>query len=157
MTDIVRTRTVAAKPQAVWDLLADFGAISEWAGNVDHSCILEHTDDQAGGAVGTSRRIQAGRNTVVERIVELEAGSTLAYDIEGLPPRLRTVRNRWSLTPQGDASTLVSLTTTIEIGPRPPQRVAERVVSRVFARQSDTMLDGLAAALETHGQETRHV
>ncbi len=157
MTDIVRTRTIEAKQQAVWDVLADFGAISGWADNVDHSCILDHGDDRAGGAVGTTRRIQTGRNTVVERIIEHEAPMTFAYDIEGLPPRLRTVRNRWTLAPQGDAATVVSLTTTIEIGPRPPQQLAERVACRVFAKQSDTMLAGLAAAMQNRGQETSHV
>lgn len=147
MTATVRARTIAAKVQAVWDLLADFGAISSWADNVDHSCILEHAPD--GGAVGSSRRIQSGRMVVVERIVEHDPVNALAYDIEGLPSRLKTVRNRWSLEPQGDG-TAVTLTTTVEIGSRPPQKVAERVVGRVLAKQSDTMLAGLAKQLEKH-------
>ena len=156
MTDITRTRTIATKAQVIWDVLADFGAISGWADNVDHSCILEHgAEAGSGGAVGVTRRIQAGRNTVVERIVEHDAPTTLAYDIEGLPSRLRTVRNRWTLAPHDDGATVVSLTTTIEIGPRPPQRLAERIVCRFFARQSDTMLAGLAAQLDNTTKEQK--
>jgi len=32
-----RVATIGAPPEAVWATLADFDAISEWAGNVDHS------------------------------------------------------------------------------------------------------------------------
>lgn len=145
MTEISRTRTVAVEPQAAWDVLADFGAISGWAENVDHSCILE--PGAAGSPIGTTRRIQTGRNTLVERISEFDAPNALAYDIEGLPRRLRTVRNRWTLEPQGDA-TVVTLTTTVDVGPRPPQQLAARVISAVLARQSDVMLAGLAHHLE---------
>jgi carbon monoxide dehydrogenase subunit G len=148
VTEISRTRRVVAPQQAVWDLLADFGAISAWADNVDHSCFLRSGAD--GGAVGASRRIQTGRITVVERIAEHDAPRALAYDIEGLPARLRTVRNRWSLTPDGDGATVVSLTTTVDIGPRAPHQLAERVVSRVMAKQSDVMLAGIAARLEAN-------
>lgn len=146
MIEIARARRIAAAQRCVWEVLADFGAISAWADNVDHSCMLRSAAD--GGAVGASRRIQTGRITLVERILEHDAPRALAYDIEGLPPRLRTVRNRWSLTPDGSAATIVSLTTTVDIGPRPPQKLAERVVARVLAKQSDVMLAGIAAHLE---------
>lgn len=51
-----------APPARVWQVLAHFGAISAWAPNVDHSCLLTH---QAGG-VGAIRRIQTRRTTVGE-------------------------------------------------------------------------------------------
>lgn len=101
MTEIVRTRRIAAAQRTVWDVLADFGAISAWADNVDHSCMLGSAADGGG-----------------------------------------------SLTPDGGAATVVSLTTTVEIGPRPPQKLAARVVARVLAKQSDVMLAGIAAYLE---------
>jgi carbon monoxide dehydrogenase subunit G len=146
VTEIARARRIAATQQSVWDVLADFAAISAWADNVDHSCMLRSAAD--GGAVGASRRIQTGRITLVERIVEHDAPRALVYEIEGLPARLRTVRNRWSLIPDGGSATIVSLTTTVDIGPRPPQKLAERVVARVLAKQSDAMLADIAAYLE---------
>jgi len=42
VADISRSRTIAAQPQAIWDLLADFGSLSSWADNVDHSCVTNH-------------------------------------------------------------------------------------------------------------------
>lgn len=149
VAEISRSRTIAAHPQAIWDLLADFGSLSSWAKNVDHSCVLNHGPD--GGPLGTTRRVQVGRNAIVERITEFDPPATLAYRIEGLPTRLRKVTNRWVLRPAG-ATTVVTLTSTIEIGKNPLARVAERIVSRAMAMQSDTMLAGLA-----HRWENTHV
>ncbi|OBH88975.1 MULTISPECIES: SRPBCC family protein [unclassified Mycobacterium] len=145
MADIHRTRTIAARIGDIWETLADFGSISSWAGNVDHSCILYSGPD--GNPVGTTRRVQVKRDALVERITEFDPPRALGYDIEGLPSRLRRVANRWTLEPAA-ADTLVTLTSTVEIGPRSTQRVAERLLCRVLARQSAVMLAGLANRLE---------
>ena len=126
-------------------MLADFGSISAWASNVDHSCLLEHGDDPA--AVGTSRRVQVGRDTLVERITDSVAPTTLRYSIEGLPRPLGRVANRWTITPFGD-STAVTLTSTVDIGGNPLARVAEKAACRFMAKQSDVMLAGLARRVE---------
>lgn len=144
MTAISRTRTVAAAPAAVWEVLADFGAIASWAPNVDHSCLLEHGTTVA---VGATRRVQVGRDTLVERITEVTAPTTLAYDIEGLPRRLGRVANRWTLSAAG-AGTEVTLTSSVEMGGNPLAWVAERALCRFLAGQSQTMLAGLAAKVE---------
>jgi hypothetical protein len=96
---------------------------------------------------GTTRRVQVGRDTLVERITEFDPPQSLAYDVEGFPRRLRRLENRWTLRPAG-GGTSVTLTTTIEIGRNPVQRLAERAVARLSARQLDTMLTGLAHRLE---------
>jgi hypothetical protein len=150
MTDIQRTRTIAACVDDIWNVLADFGSISAWAGNVDHSCILHA--GRNGQPVGTARRVQVKRDALVERITEFEPPRALAYDIDGLPRRLRRVSNRWTLAPAvGTAparGTRVTLTSTVVIGPRPTQKLAERVLCRFLARQSAAMLAGLANRLE---------
>jgi carbon monoxide dehydrogenase subunit G len=145
-TNVSRTRTIAAAPQAVWDVLSDFGAIGTWVDGVDHSCLLRHRDD--GGLVGVARRIQMGRTTLVEEIVDAEPPSGLAYDILGLPRVLGRLRNRWRLETAAPASTEVVLTSSVDIGQGPLRKLAERVVCRVIARQSDRMLAGLAKRLE---------
>jgi hypothetical protein len=152
VSDISRSRTIAAPSQAVWDVLADFGAISTWVDNVGHSCLLNH--GPGGEPMGTTRRVQVGSNTLVERIIEFAAPTTLAYDIEGLPARLGKVANRWTLRPAGSSNlmTLVTLTSTLKMGSRPPARLAEKVLLRFVAKQSDQLLAGLAHRLEnTHG------
>ena len=144
MADIDRSRSIAANPNAVWDVLADFGSISSWADNIDHSCIL----NQGSEPIGTTRRVQIGRNALVEHITEFEPARTLAYDVEGLPKRVRRFNNRWSLRPVADGGTVVTLTSTVEIGSGPIRKLAERAVCRVQVRQSDIMLAGLANRLE---------
>jgi len=144
VADIDRSRTVAADPKEVWDVLADFGSISSWADNIDHSCILNHGSEP----IGTTRRVQIGRNALVEQITEFEPTRALAYDVDGLPKRLHRFNNRWSLRPADDGTTIVTLTSTVEIGSGPMQKLAERVVCRVQVRQSDVMLAGLANRLE---------
>jgi hypothetical protein len=108
--------------------------------------VLEH--GPTGTDVGTSRRIQVGRDTLVERITEFDQPVALAYTIEGLPRRLRRVTNRWSLTPVSATSTQVTLTTTVDIGANPVAQLAERALCRFMSTQSDAMLDGLTARVE---------
>jgi hypothetical protein len=146
---IHRSRGIAARPQQIWDVLADFGSISSWAATVDHSCIL--FSGPGGAPIGTARRVQVKRDTLVERIVEFDPPHALAYDIDGLPSRLRAVTNRWTLAPDGGgpaARTRVTLTSTIEIGLRPIQQLTERVLCRFLGRQNDVLLAGLAQRLE---------
>ncbi|OBH48864.1 cyclase [Mycobacterium mantenii] len=149
MTDIQRARTIAAPLEDIWNVLADFGSLSSWAANVDHSCVLH--SGRNGQPVGTARRVQVKRDALVERITEFEPTRALAYDIDGLPGRLRRVANRWTLAPAGGTpvpETRVTLTSTVEIGSGPTRKLAERVLCRFLARQSDTMLAGLANRLE---------
>jgi carbon monoxide dehydrogenase subunit G len=140
---IDRSRTIAAGPQAVWDVLADFASISAWADNIDHSCILNQGDEP----LGTTRRVQIGRNALVETITEFDTLRALAYAVDGLPTRVRRFTNRWRLRPVGDG-TAVTLTSTVEIGSAPWQKLAERAICRIQTRQSDIMLAGLAQRLE---------
>ena len=95
MADVSDEITINSPPDVVWAALADFGAISTWAPNVDHSCLTTEQDQ----GVGSVRRVQVGRNALLERVVEWDEGQTLAYEIEGLPPVVRSVTNRWHLTP----------------------------------------------------------
>jgi carbon monoxide dehydrogenase subunit G len=144
VADIDRSRTIVADPHAVWDVLADFGSISSWADNIDHSCILV----QGSEPVGTTRRVQIGRNALVEAITEFDPLRVIAYDVDGLPKRVRRFTNRWSLQPTGNAATIVTLTSTVEIGSGAVKMLAERAVRRVQIQQSDIMLAGLARRLE---------
>ena len=153
MTTVERSAFVAVPPADVWDVLADFGAISAWAPNVDHSCLL--TDGVAGP--GMVRRIQTGRTTILETVTEWSPPSTAApgtcsYRITGLPPVIRSVANSWRLTVAG-TGTQVELTSEIDAGPRPPQRAVAKVVGRKLAEASEQMLDGLSAHLESKAEQ----
>ncbi len=142
MIDVTRRIDVAASPEEVWAVLSDFGAISGWASTVDHSCLLTTTAE----GVGTARRIQIGRTTLVERVTDWQAPSRLSYRLEGLPPVVRSASNTWLIEPAA-AGAGVSVTSRIDAGPRPPQQIIARVVGRRMAQASDRMLAGLAERL----------
>lgn len=148
MTAVTRTATIARPVEDVWAVLADFGSISRWSPRVDHSVVITHGGSEAEVGIGAVRRIQTGRMTLLERVVVWDEPSTLAYAIEGLPPVVRAVRNEWQLTPDGAGRTTVALTSTIDCGPRPPQQLIARIVAWRLARESVSMLGGLAESLE---------
>jgi carbon monoxide dehydrogenase subunit G len=150
MATVEQTITINAPAAEVWAVLADFAAISAWAPNVDHSCLLsQQTDD-----VGMVRRIQTGRMTVVETVEHWEPGVSLRYAITGLPPVIRSVTNTWMLTPSPEG-TMVSLTTDVDAGSRPPQQGIAKIVGRKLGQASDQMLAGLRdQIMATSQQET---
>jgi carbon monoxide dehydrogenase subunit G len=135
-----RSVIVGAPPRAVWEVLADFGALARWVPEVDHSCLLHG----APAGLGSVRRVQVGRTTLLETVTVWSPPEHLAYDITGLPPALRHVANDWRLRPVDDG-TEVTLTTTVDAGPRPPQRLMARLVAFRMAKTSEAMLAGLAA------------
>ena len=138
MHEVAEALTVSQPTPDVWAALADFVAISRWASNVDHSCLTT----EAAAGVGATRRIQSGRTTVLETVIEWEPERRLAYSITGLPPVIRSVTNTWRLDERG-ATTGLTLTSSIDTGPRPPQQVVARLVGRVLAKASRQMLGGL--------------
>jgi len=138
VNSVERTGLIAAPIEAVWAVLADFASISSWAPNVDHSCLMSEQTE----GVGTVRRIQTDRSTIVETVESWEPGVTLTYRITGLPPVIKSVTNTWRLGASGD-STMVRLTTDIDTGPKPPQQMIAKVVGRRLAAASEQMIAGL--------------
>lgn len=141
MTEATRSAELDASVDEVWEVLGDFGAISGWASNIDHSCLIS---EQVEG-VGTVRRIQAGRTTVIERVTGWDPPSSLSYEIEGLP-LVRSVTNTWAIEPRGTGSR-VSLTSRVDAGPRPPQKLISAALARGMARASKVILAGLKERL----------
>ena len=76
MADVRRSRTIAAEPEAIWEVLADFGALSVWADGVDHSCVINSGEDA--DPLGLTRRVQIGRDTLDETITAFAPPRLLA-------------------------------------------------------------------------------
>jgi uncharacterized protein YndB with AHSA1/START domain len=146
-----RSRRLPARPEAVWAVLADFGDISRWAPDVDHSWMLSSGPT----GPGSRRRVQVGRAALVEEITVWDPPHHLAYVVRGLPRGAGTVTNHWRLRRDGSAGTHAAVTTTVNAGRRPPQRVVERVVARRLATASDGMLEGLAGELHPAASNER--
>jgi uncharacterized protein YndB with AHSA1/START domain len=138
-----RTRLLPAPVERVWEALEAFDEIAAWAPKVvDHSSTM----GGPGGGVGAARRIQSGRNVLIETVEAWDPPKRLLYRLDGLPGPIRRATNEWTLEAQADA-TVATLTTTVEVGPRPPHRLVERIALTRMAKVSDGLLDGLAAHL----------
>lgn len=152
-----RTRTIPAERSRVWDVLADFDRLADWAPNADHTCWLDEPAEDC-GMIGRARRVQAGRVVLVERITVWEPPARLAYDLGGLPPVVKSAVNEWRLVtdPSSVERTIVMLATHVDCGPRPPQQLVARLVGNRLAKASDVMLAGLADHLAaTHTSDSK--
>lgn len=150
VSDVRRTRTVAAGTAAVWDLLADFGALATWADGIDHCCLLN--GERHRQPIGWTRRIQTGRDVFLETVLEFEPRRALAYQVTGLPKGLSVV-NRWNLEPVSGGTTTVSLTgvsltSTVRVSSALLRPVGERALAAMMRRRSDSLLNSLATAVE---------
>jgi uncharacterized protein YndB with AHSA1/START domain len=148
------TRQAAVPVQVVWDVLTDFAGISEWAPNVDHSCLLRSVGDDQTEGLDLVRRIQTGRTTLRERVVTWDAPQTLAYELSGLPAVVSRAVNTWTLVPTGPNGTTITLTSGVDVGPRPPQKVVANVIAKVMLRADAQMIDGLVAHVEQRSATT---
>lgn len=140
---VKKTRLIAAKRSKVWAALADFPAIVTWAPNVDHS--TPATAAQNG--LGAVRRVQSGRITLLETIVDWQPEERLAYTLDGLPPIAGSVVTSWDLEEQGDA-TRVTVTSSVHPRPNPAGRFVARALGRQLKSAATQMLTGLAAHVE---------
>ena len=140
-----RTRSAPVDRDQVWAMLADFDRISEWAPKVTHSTLTAEAADADGG-LGMARRVQVGRQALIETVTTWSPPGTIAYRIDGLPPIVAGVTNRWTLSPSREG-TFIELTSIIDTGGTRRGRAASRVLSRVLAKASDGMLDGLLSHL----------
>ena len=148
MAEVRHSRTIRAEPEAIWDVLADFGSLSTWADGVDHSCLLHRGDDA--DPLGLTRRVQVGPDVFIETIVAFAPPRLLVYTISGVP-RAMSVSNRWNLRPDSSGRTTVTLSSTVDMSRRLLRPITERIAARLVAKRSDGLLDSLAK----HCEETR--
>ena len=146
MTVVAHSRTTSASPSKVWAVLAEYASLADWAPVITHSSAM--TD--AAGGVDAVRRVAIGSTVLLERVVEWEPEGSLAYAIEGLPPLIASAVNRWTLSAVGE-STMVTLTATVEPGPKPPMKAAAVIAARKIGSTNKILLDCLVAEAEKAG------
>jgi len=138
MVTVTNETNVAAPAEAVWAVLCDFDRLADWARDIHHSCRLTERSE----GVGIERRVQVGSNVVLERVTVWQPERTLAYEIVGLPPLVGRAVNEWTLTAEGDRTRL-ALTAQIEPGPKPPMKLAARLLARQMGSVNKRLLRDL--------------
>ena len=133
----------SAPPDAVWAVLADYFRLATWASQIDHSSAMT----AAPAGMGASRRVATGGSVLIENVVDWKPSSAMAYEIVGLPPIVSRVENRWELRSTG-AATSITLTCSVEPGPKPPMKVAAKAVVRRIGKVNESLVADLIAAAE---------
>ena len=141
MPTVVRTRTVGAVPQLVWELVADPGRLPEWWPNV------QRVEEASGAAWTTVLATPKGTSIRVDcSLLEAEHPSRLSWrqELEESPfERILTESVTDVELEPAAAGTLVRL--TAHLGLRGLSRLGGFQVSRATRRQLDEALDGLEA------------
>jgi uncharacterized protein YndB with AHSA1/START domain len=132
------SRVVAAAPHDVWDVLADYPAISRWASSVSHSSAL--TSSATGD--GAVRRVQVGRDALRERVIGWDPDRRLSYVINGLPKLVLRAVTTWTLEPD-ESGTRISVTN--DVSTRPP--FLARPVGRRLGRATERLLADLCQSI----------
>jgi uncharacterized protein YndB with AHSA1/START domain len=96
--------------ERVWERLVDHEGYARYPG-VRSARLLERGKDHPGG-LGALREMKVGGTTFIERIVEFEPHTCLAYKIiESRPIRIEHDIGRMQLTARGERTDLVWVTT----------------------------------------------
>ena len=147
MSELTRSVVIDAPKDKVWEVLADFGAVSKWAPTITDSATVGDAN-QGVGAVRTCEHEKMG--TLQETIVSWTEGEAYSYDVTaGLPFPMKTLRNHWSVREQG-ASTEVTLHQefSTKLGPL-GSLMESMMLKRMMRKEMQLALAGLKYHIET--------
>ncbi len=147
MPQLTRQVKINAPKEKTWEILADWGAVSNWAPTITES----HTTTEAKRGVGSIRSCDHTQmGNIEEEVVAWEEGSSLSYDvIKGLPMPMKSLNNTWSVSGEG-ADSMVTLTMDfgMKFGPL-GALMAALAVRRMMRKEMGLSLAGLKQYLET--------
>ena len=102
---------INASTAAVWDVLKEFGSVSDWAPAVSKSYYL---DSQTSG-VGTGRHCDIdGLGSIDEVVTEWQEGVGFTYSVTPLGP-LDKSKSSWRLTPVSDSKTRLEVVLSYDL------------------------------------------
>ena len=147
MPEITRQVKINAPKEKTWEILADWGAVSNWAPTITESHIT--TEAKRGvGAIRSCDHTQMGN--IEEEVVAWEEGISLSYDvIKGLPTPMKSLNNTWSVSGEG-ADSMVTLTMDFRTRFGPLGALMEMMMlQRMMRKEMGLSLAGLKQYLET--------
>ncbi len=145
MTEIAREIAINALPERVWDVLADYESVANWAPDV----VSAHATTEESQGVGATRLCAtSGFGDIEETITDWRDGESLTYSATGNLP-LRDVVMTWSVRAEG-GRTVATLRARYEIKEGGPESVMDRLnLRRTLAGAFESALLGLKHHVET--------
>ena len=146
MPKLVRQVTINASKEKVWEVLADFSGVANWAPTISES----RSTTEANGGVGaerTCRHVKMGN--IEERIVAWEDGRSLSYDVfKGLPFPMKSLNNTWTVNAAGDHA-IVSVAMEFRMGLGPLGVLPALMARLPMRKEMQVSLAGLKEYVET--------
>ena len=146
MPRITRQVRSNASKEKVWEILADWGAVSNWAPTISES----HSTTEATRGVGAERACEHEKmGHIEERIVAWDEGSSLSYEVtKGLPFPMKSLNNTWSVSDAGDGA-VVTLTMDFRMGMGPLGALPALMARPMMRKEMRLSLAGLKQYTET--------
>ena len=137
---------IAAPPEAVWDVLADIGAIHTWNPGVVDSRVTS----QSGEGVGASRHCDlGGKNYLDEDVVEWSPNEGITFRIVGSNMPFDRADIAFRLHPDGSGTRVtVSPDYAMKFGPL-GKLMDALMVRRMYRKGMGELLDGLREHVES--------
>ncbi len=146
MSVLVQQVAIDASKEKVWEVLADFSGVANWAPTISES----RSTTEANGGVDAERSCEHEKmGTIYERIVAWDEGRSLSYDvIEGLPFPMKSLNNIWEVRTHGDGA-LVTLTMDFGMKLGPLGFLPALMARRPMRKEMRLSLAGLKQYAET--------
>ena len=145
MTEFVIRKTVAAKPETVFDVFTDHRGYAQLVGLI-RSSELEREGEPAPNGVGAIRVLHMPGATVCEQVTEYERPDHYSYKmLSGVP--LHDYVSTVTFTPTEQGGTAVAYSVSAD----PAVPVGKRVVDDVVKRFVHTFMEKAAAQAERIG------
>ena len=147
MSSLRGSVVIQAGKDKVWEVLADFAGVANWAQTITESAIVGDAN-QGVGAVRTCEHVKMG--TLEETIVSWTEGEAYSYDVTaGLPFPMKALRNHWSVRNRG-ALTEVTLLQDFSTKVGPVGSLMEvMMIKRMMRKEMGLALAGLKYHIET--------
>ncbi len=146
MPKLVRQVEINASKEKVWEVLADFSGVANWAPTILES----RSTTEANGGVGAERTCKhVAIGNIEGRIIAWENGRSLSYDvIKGLPFPMQSLNNTWTVNAAGDnAMVAVAMDFRMGLG---PFGVLPALMARLpMRKEMQVSLAGLKQYVET--------
>lgn len=146
MPKLIRQVAIDAPKEKVWEVLADFSGVANWAPTIIESA----STTEANGGVNAERSCNHEKmGTIYERIVAWDEGNSLSYDvIKGLPFPMKSLNNIWAVTSLGEGA-LVTLTMEFQMKMGPLGFMPALMARAPMRKEMKVSLAGLKQYVET--------
>ena len=146
MAKLVRQVAINASKEKVWEVLADFSGVANWAPTILES----RSTTEVNGGVGAERTCKHEKmGNIEERIVAWEDGRSLSYDVfKGLPFPMKSLNNTWTVNAAGD-NAIVSVEMEFRMGLGPLGVLPALMARLPMRKEMQVSLAGLKQYVET--------